>query len=153
MEIDYKQKYLKYKLKYTQLKSQIGGDDKIDEYTQNIIHNFNELGESRSYQTKGYEELSKNITDFTNFLTTDDNKKSINQSLDKFEYIINILKEKLKLLKIYTKNISSDRCVDEGCRDAYIEKKDKYTKLKTNLKELRKTLKKIHKTYKKQSKK
>jgi septation ring formation regulator EzrA len=155
MEIDYKQKYLKYKLKYTQLKSQIGGDDKIDEYKENIIKNFDELFKSLGYETKDYEELSTNISNFTNFLTdiTDDNKKIIIESLHKFKNIIKILTLKLTLLKKITTKISSDRCVDKGCTDAYKEKINKYTKLITNLKELIKTLKNIHKTYKKKSKK
>ena len=124
MEIDYKQKYLKYKLKYTQLKSQIGGDE-IDKYKENIIKNFDELFKSLGYETNDYDDLKSNITDFTNFLTniTDDNKKSIIKSLHKFEYIINILKDKLKLLQEITTKISSKRCVDKGCKYAYKEKK------------------------------
>jgi len=154
MEIDYKQKYLKYKLKYTQLKSQIGGDE-IDKYKENIIKNFDELFKSLGYDTNGYEELSTNITNFTDFLTniTNDNNKINIESLDKFTRIINILTLKLTKLQEITKNISSNRCVDKGCKDAYKEKINNYTKLKTNLKKLIKTLKNIHKTYKKQSKK
>ena len=153
MEIDYKHKYLKYKLKYIHLKSQIGGD-KIDNYKNNIIENFDELFNSRGYETNGYDDLSKNISDFTNFLTnvTDDNKKIIIQSLDKFTPIINILTIRLKKLKEIINNISSKSCgKTQHCIKSYTEKKDKYKKLKTNLKELIKTLENIHKTYKKQS--
>jgi hypothetical protein len=120
MEIDYRQKYLKYKLKYKTLQSQIGGDinilyNNIKQYIESFLNTASGL----QYDQTEYDNIVTNITDLYNFLSDKNNKNKIIK-ITNYDQRITYLTKQYDLIQNILNNMSTIQkncCKNQDCEN------------------------------------
>ena len=140
MDTDYKQKYLKYKLKYLELCAQIGGNKEFEKLYNILINTKDEFKGAWGSQTADIYNTSKKSADkLESFIHDNDNKNALsNMTIEYIDDKINNLNRFISALigNISTTKTNKNRGCNKECKNNSDDKIKKYNILITKLKNI-----------------